>query len=108
MGRAIVAFIVFVVLMLLFFLFGGRFAVPEQGEKIGEVIKLSRGGAICKTWEAQLIRGGMNGGSGAFGVAPFDFTIESDAVAQQVDRYLQHHAQVLITYETRRFYNACS
>ena len=54
------------------------------GEKIGQVVKLSQEGIIRKTWEAQLIRGGMNGGSGSFGTVPFDFTIESDEMVKKV------------------------
>ncbi len=38
---------------------------PGSGDKIGQIVKISKQGLIVKTWEAQLIRGGMNGGSGS-------------------------------------------
>lgn len=44
------------------------------GEKIGTITKLAKQGPFCPTWEGQIIRGGISGGTGAFG-APFDFTI---------------------------------
>ena len=55
-----------------------------SGEKIGVVTKLARHGVFCKTWEGQIVRGGLNGGSGVVGAA-FDFTIEDDAEADDDD-----------------------
>jgi len=55
---------------------------PGDGEKVGTIVKLSHEGIICTTGEGQLIRGGMAGGSGAFGVVPFDFTVPAPLWAQ--------------------------
>lgn len=70
---------------------------PGTGEKIGQVIKLSHQGIIIPTWEAQLIRGGMSNGSGAFGVKPFDFTV-SDELVPDVQRAIEAQTEVLIHY----------
>lgn len=77
-----------------------------NGEKIGQVIKVSKQGWISKTWEAQLIRGGMVGGSGSFGVVPFDFTIESEVMAQKVTEYMENQTEVLIKYSIEGVYSA--
>lgn len=68
------------------------------GEKIGSVTRLQRTGAFCKTWEGEIIRGGLNSGSGVVGNA-FHFTIEDDALAQQVQRAMEAQQEVKITYK---------
>lgn len=71
---------------------------PGEGEKIGQVVKLSKVGLFSKTWEGQLIRGGMNGGSGSFGTTPFDFTVEGDSLVSLVTKYMQDQTEVVIKY----------
>lgn len=79
---------------------------PGTGEKIGQIVKLTKQGLMRDTWEAELIRGGMNGGSGSFGVTPFDFTIEDDDMAKLCKKYLQDQTEVIITYRIEGIYNA--
>jgi hypothetical protein len=80
---------------------------PGDGEKIGQVVRLSKVGVMCKTWEGQLIRGGMSGGSGTIGMVPFDFTIESDAMAKDLEKYMREQTEVSITYNTEFIYGLC-
>ncbi len=54
-----------------------------NGEKVGQIIKLNRQGFFCKTYEAELIRGGLNNGSGAASTL-FDFTIEDERLIPAV------------------------
>ena len=77
------------------------------GEKIGQIVKVSKEGFFCKTWEAQLIRGGMNDGSGSFGTVPFDFTIENGGMAKIVTDAMRNQTEVVITYETEGMYWFC-
>ena len=48
-----------------------------DGERVGQVIKLNKQGTFCKTWEAEIIKGGMSAGSGAMGGA-FYFTVPNN------------------------------
>ena len=80
---------------------------PGTGEKIGQVVKISKQGLFCKTWEGQLIRGGMSGGSGAFGTVPFDFTIESDRMADEAQKFMQNQTEVVIEYRMEGIYASC-
>lgn len=80
---------------------------PGTGEKIGQVVKLSQQGLFCKTWEGQLIRGGMSGGSGAFGTVPFDFTIENDEMAKKTQEFMQNQTEVVIKYRMEGLYAWC-
>ena len=95
----------FVVFLLLFASAACSFnTTPGSGEKIGQIVKLSKQGMIWKTWEAQLIRGGMVGGTGSFGTTPFDFTIEDEKMAKQAQEYMRNQAEVLITYRREGLY----
>lgn len=78
---------------------------PGTGSKVGQVVKISNQGLQAKTWEAQLIRGGLNGGSGTFGTTPFDFTIENNDQAKQVQEYMDKQTEVIITYRMEGIYS---
>lgn len=69
----------------------------QKGEKIGMITKVAQEGLFCPTWEAQVIRGGFNQGSGASGTA-FEFTIESDELAKKVTKLAEERKEVKITY----------
>jgi prepilin-type N-terminal cleavage/methylation domain-containing protein len=78
---------------------GGFFNISNgTGEKIGHVIQLNHRGFMRNTWEAQLIRGGMTNGNGAFGVQPFNFTIEDAGLLKKVDQYRKENIEVNIKY----------
>jgi hypothetical protein len=68
-----------------------------RGEKVGQIIKLNRQGLFCKTWEAELIRGGLNNGSGAASTL-FDFTIEDEKLVPDVQAALDGQYEVKIYY----------
>jgi hypothetical protein len=68
------------------------------GEKIGSITRLQRTGVFCKTWEGEIIRGGLNSGSGVVGNA-FHFTVEDDTLAQQVQKAMEAQQEVKITYK---------
>ena len=76
---------------------------PGSGEKIGQIVRLSREGIFNTTWEGQLIRGGMSNGSGSFGTTPFDFTVESDSLADLVQQYMQDQTEVVVKYRMEGF-----
>lgn len=70
----------------------------ESGEKVGQVVKISKEGLFCKTWEGELIRGGMNNGSGSFGVKPFHFTINNNDLLNKLKTALDSQHEIKIKY----------
>lgn len=70
-----------------------------NGEKIGSIIRLQRTGVFCKTWEGEIIRGGLNSGSGVVGTA-FHFTVEDNNLAQQVQKAMEAQQEVKISYRS--------
>lgn len=73
--------------------------VTEKGQKTGVIVKFSKTGSFWATYEAELIRGGMTGGSGAFG-RPFDFTISSKKLSEQLKKSFESQKEVIISYHT--------
>lgn len=79
---------------------------PGQGQKIGQVVKVSYGGVLRDTWEGQIIRGGLSGGSGSIGTAPFDFTVEDQKLVPILQGYMSNQTEVIITYRVEGIYSA--
>jgi hypothetical protein len=79
---------------------------PASGDKIGYIIKVSQSGIFCTTWEATLVRGGLNDGSGAF-AQPFDFTIEDPRLVQIAQQAMNERREVKLTYTTEGVASAC-
>jgi hypothetical protein len=74
----------------------------SKGEKIGTIVKLAAEGVIIKTWEGELIRGGMNNGSGSFG-GSFHFTVETPALIEKAQEALRNQREVRIKYHKEMF-----
>lgn len=70
-----------------------------SGEKIGMITKVAKMGPFCPTWEAEIQRGGFDGGTGVNG-APFHFTIETDAQAKQAQVAMDKKQEVKVFYKT--------
>ena len=80
---------------------------PGTGQKIGQIVKLTKEGIFSKTWEGQLIRGGLNGGNGSFGTVPFNFTIETDSMASKANNYLTNQTEVVVKYRIEGISSIC-
>jgi hypothetical protein len=81
-------------------------STPGSGEKVGQIVKLSKQGIISQTWEGQLIRGGMSNGSGTVGTQPFNFTIQDDITAKKVREFMENQTEVVISYNMEGVYSA--
>lgn len=69
----------------------------SKGEKVGILVKCDKHGIFWSTNECELIRGGMNNASGAFG-APFHFTAENNNDVSALHEALVNQKEVHITY----------
>ena len=78
-----------------------------DGSRTGQFVALHKKGLFVKTWEAELIKGGMSGGSGSFGVAPFWVTVPEN-MAAQVQSNLDNSTEVEIKYHTAGIYSLFS
>lgn len=74
----------------------------ERGEKTGNIVKVAKAGFLIKTWDAELIRGGLNDGSGSMG-SKFDFAIENNELVDQLRIAMESHKQVNIKYHQEFF-----
>jgi len=73
-----------------------------EGKKIGQIVKIGSHGFFCSTYEAELIRGGFNGGSGVNGNA-LDFTIKSKKLYEQLTKAMENQQEVELHYSKRAF-----
>jgi len=71
---------------------------PGEGQKIGQIVNLSKKGIMRKTWEMELIRGGFVDGSGTMG-AVFHLTIENDELASKAFQCMNSGSEVRVSYE---------
>ena len=93
-------------LILLFFIMSScSMQSPTKGEKIGRIVRLSECGLFFKTYEGDLIRGGLSDGSGVIGQS-FPFTIEDRNVYEDARKYFEDQSEVVIQYE-KEFLSGC-
>lgn len=69
----------------------------KKGTKIGTIVKCADEGLIVKTYECEIIRGGINNSSGSFGRS-FHFTIEKEDLKTIANNSLQNQLEVLLEY----------
>lgn len=101
----LLGFFALVLIIILVAVSGFRIAFnTTEGEKVGQVFSVNKQGFISKTWEAELIRGGMNSGSGSFGIKPFDFTVPTDKLAALVHQYAESRTEVIVKYRQPHVY----
>lgn len=74
----------------------------ENGEKIGTIVKLAKEGMFIGTYEAELIRGGMNNGNGSFGKS-FHFTVEDRRLLPIINQSLEQQKTIKIKYHSEAF-----
>lgn len=71
----------------------------SSGEKVGSIVRISRDGIIFKTNEAELIRGGLNNGSGVMG-KPFYFTIKDKSLLAVANKAMDENKEIKLTYHS--------
>ena len=69
----------------------------SKGDKVGIIVKCANEGVLVKTYECELIRGGMQDGSGSFGKS-FHFTAENKSDLPMLEDALNNQREVHITY----------
>lgn len=69
-----------------------------EGRKIGQIVKIGQHGAFCSTYEAEIIRGGLNGGSGVNGLA-LDFSITDQKLFEQLTEAMEMQQEIELYYQ---------
>lgn len=78
-----------------------------NGKKIGQIVKIGEHGMMCRTYEAEMIRGGFNGGSGVNGT-PLDFTILDKKLYEQLVKVMEDQQEIELTYQRANFSGPCT
>lgn len=92
-------------LLFLLVVFGVLYALTgwsySDGERAGTVSKFSRRGFVFKTYEGVLNVGGFSGETGSLTPQYFDFSVDNDAVAQQITQAVKTGQRVTLHYEEK-------
>lgn len=68
-----------------------------NGDKIGVIVKMAQEGILCQTWEGEIVRGGMAGGTGVNGQS-FHFTVEDQSLVKKLQDAMNDRKEVRIHY----------
>lgn len=77
----------------------------SDGDRAGTITKFSRKGYIFKTYEGELLQGGVTDGTGAFNAEKFLFSVSpgQDSVIHRIERALLNGRRVRVHYEEKYF-----
>lgn len=78
-----------------------------EGKKIGQVVKLGEYGLLCSTYEGELVRGGLSGGSGVNGTA-FHFTVPSKELYEKLLPIMEAQQEIEVSYTKATLTGPCS
>lgn len=70
---------------------------PGNGMKVGRIVKISHSGLFSKTWEFELIRGGLIDGTGSLGQSSH-FTIENQEYIELANQAFNEQFEVVVYY----------
>jgi hypothetical protein len=77
--------------------------VYSEGDRAGQVVKFSKKGTICKSWEGQMLLGNQQDTSSNV----FDFSVTDAQIAGKLHAALMEGKRVVVHYEEYRFGNPC-
>lgn len=77
-----------------------------EGKKIGQIVKIAKHRIFCSTYEAEIIRGGFNGGSGVNGAA-LNFTIKNKKLYQDLTDAMENQQEIELRYVRRALTGPC-
>jgi hypothetical protein len=91
-----------VVVVIALYLTAAYYFSYSSGERVGTVLKLSKKGWVCKSWEGEQLLGQ----SQQMGIPEkFEFTVRSDEVAQKINASIGQ--KVVLDYEQHKGLPGC-
>ena len=81
------------------------FGAYSDGTRVGSLVKLSRKGYVFKTYEGQLMVGGMSDGTGTFNSTTWDFSVDGDnkSVVEALETSQKTGQRVSLHYDEKFF-----
>lgn len=77
-----------------------------DGKKIGQIVKIGKHGLFCSSFEAEIIRGGFNGGSGVNG-SSLNFSIKNKKLYEDLVDSMENQQEIELSYSKREFTGIC-
>lgn len=79
----------------------------SDGVRVGTITKFSHKGLFCKTWEGQLLMGGLVPGGQGMSANVWSFTVEDPALVETVQKIQESGKQVKIHYSQEWITGPC-
>ena len=79
----------------------------SEGTRTGTVFKVSKKGALCKTWEGTMSMDGYGAVGGQGVTAAFDFTVMDDAVLEKIKDAETSKKHVQLEYRQVKWRVSC-
>ena len=105
--KAFLIFITVFMLLIMAAVYVGFFYNYSTGERVGSIAKLSHKGKVIKTWEGQLITGGMAGNNNSDYRMPYwEFSVYpgDDETRRELTKAMDEGYRVKLTYEEKLFH----
>lgn len=84
-------------------LIGGINLKPTSGAVTGQVVKIAHEGIVSKTYEIELVRGGLTDGSGTMGRS-YSFTVNNDEILKGLTEAMEKKQTVVVHYKGTLFF----
>lgn len=79
----------------------------SDGDRVGVVTKFSHRGLFCKTWEGEMVLGGLRSSGDGLAANVWPFTVVDPTKIEDVKRALETGARTKITYHQVYFSGVC-
>ena len=104
--KAVIIIVTTFTLIIMGAVYIGFFYDYSTGQRVGSLAKLSHKGKIIKTWEGQLITGGMAGNNDSDYRMPYwEFSVYpgDDEIRRELTKAMDEGHRVKLTYEEKLF-----
>lgn len=88
-----------IAMLLMAFMFIGCGSNYSNGDRVGTISKFSKKGLLMKSWEGQMVLGGLvSNGDGGMNANTFNFTVTDPDVVEKIQTYMDSGFTVKVTY----------
>jgi hypothetical protein len=94
---AILFFVLLIGALIVTPVLGGCYQSYSVGERTGVITKLSQKGLVLKSWEGEMVLGGISDGSGTFG-GTWQFSCRDAALAEKLREVSESGQRVTLEY----------
>lgn len=97
----------FVVALMLFCVGCGRGLDYSDGSRQGTIVKFSKKGVFCKTWEGEMVLGGLRSSEGGAVANVWEFSVIDEKLVPLVQQAADSGERIKLSYHQGLFTGVC-